>query len=596
MQKDMRIATFSKYFIAVALFGIASFGFVAHAQQTGGGQPPEQGVTPNTLSGYAWSSTIGWVSLSGSGYGVSVENNGKMAGYAWSSNVGWISFNTSDTTQCPSGSCQARFNAQTGDVTGWARAIAGGSAQSGNWDGWIYLGQSSNVGVSVTGCAWSGYAWGGGENTLNGVIGWLSFAGPGYAVTGTGNACAAGDPDLTTGETSVEKISTGGESDTSVIFSAPISNIGGGNISEDIDMYVQIAYDSDHGADFDENFSKNAAITGGITPGGTKTASYTLDNPRSGRHQVRVCADRPNNEIAEADEENNCGPVTTFQINGGGQPLDFSCSADDENVSVGEEVTWSIYDLEGNVGVTTYSWSGDENLSGTNNSVTKTYTSTGTKTASLAVTAENASKTVNCTGSVGGTSCDGCGVTVTSPPSVNLNATPDRLTVGDDISLVWSTQNYTGSSCTATGFTNTQLTNGSSEVTPNGTVIGTPSAGVHTYRIVCGSADPVDETVTVLNPNITITANGEEESVRIAKVDPDNPDTVAIAWDAEDVDSCVVRESTGSLTGDFPASTVSGSRAPIITDRTVFTLTCEAEGNEYVNSVTVNVPPDFEEF
>jgi len=591
----MQLAQFSKYFIAVALFGVASFGFIANAQQTGGGQPPEQGVTPNSLSGYAWSSTIGWVSVLGDGYAVSVEDNGKMSGYAWSSNIGWISFNTSDTTGCPSGSCQARFNAQTGDVTGWARAIAGGSAQSGNWDGWIYLGQSSNVGVSATGCAWSGYAWGGGENTFNGVIGWLSFAGPGYGVTGTGNACNVdGEPDLTAGAATITKAAD----DAVATIEASISNIGSQPVVGGIDAKVQIRLHSTQdprtGND-DISFDIDDAVTD-LEVSESGTASYDWNNPVSGTHEARICADF-DNTISESNEENNCGGWTEFQIdnpnNGGG--LDFSCSANTGSVAVGEEVTWSIEDLDGNVGVTTYSWSGTDNLSGTNDSVTKAYTTTGTKTASLAVTAENASKTVSCTSSVSGGSCSGC-VTVTSPPSVDLNAAPDRFVVGGTTRITWDSTNYSGS-CTATGFNSSGLAFGDSTVPANGSVVVTPAAGEHTYSIVCGSASDT-ENITVLEPGITITANGEEELVRIGK----DADPIALVWTAEDVDSCTIAESTGDLPG-FPVNNaadadgnVSDSRAPAVTDRTVFTITCQAVGETYVNSVTVNVPPDFEEF
>ena len=50
------------------------------------------------LVGYAWSSNIGWISFSGTGYGVTYDSDptsltyGQLSGYAWSSNIGWISF------------------------------------------------------------------------------------------------------------------------------------------------------------------------------------------------------------------------------------------------------------------------------------------------------------------------------------------------------------------------------------------------------------------------------------------------------------------------------------------------------------------------
>lgn len=167
------------------------------------------------LSGYAWSSNIGWISMncenhagcSVSDYGVNVTPSGLMEGYAWSPNVGWLSFNQSDLGGCPSGTCEARFTRGNGQVSGWVRSCAvfasgcsGGLkpvSQRGNWEGWIHLrgGSGANAyGVFVSGTIWSSFAWGGGSDALgtDGVIGWLSFSGPGYSVVGTGDAVASG--------------------------------------------------------------------------------------------------------------------------------------------------------------------------------------------------------------------------------------------------------------------------------------------------------------------------------------------------------------------------------------------------------------------
>ena len=157
------------------------------------------------LSGWAWSSSIGWVSLSstnpelagvtppGSAYGVDMNLQnvnsmypptnliGTLSGYGWSPNIGWVSFDPADitSTNCPAGSsCTPTINLTTGAVSGWARAV-GGSGTMG-WDGWIELAGTNHVtngvattrGVtfsSTTG-AFSGYAWG----STN--VGWLSFA------------------------------------------------------------------------------------------------------------------------------------------------------------------------------------------------------------------------------------------------------------------------------------------------------------------------------------------------------------------------------------------------------------------------------------
>ncbi len=160
----------------------------------------------DNLSGYAWSSNVGWISFNSVNaaapaplYGVRVDLAGKITGYAWSSNIGWISFNADDLAGCPKAPCAATLDRVRGEVKGWARALSYGDG----WDGWVSLkgfaADGSPYGVSVSsasgspgsgspgagspGCLWGGWAWG------EDVVGWVSFAGSGYGVRGTGDAC-----------------------------------------------------------------------------------------------------------------------------------------------------------------------------------------------------------------------------------------------------------------------------------------------------------------------------------------------------------------------------------------------------------------------
>ena len=112
---------------------------------------------------------------------MTVAKNGDMSGYAWSSNIGWISFEDGDTKKCPENPCKPKFDSKTGKVTGWARALV---AKDG-WDGWIHLApsQGTSYGVTVAGCDWSGYAWG------SDVVGWIHFSGSNYGVLGEDDAC-----------------------------------------------------------------------------------------------------------------------------------------------------------------------------------------------------------------------------------------------------------------------------------------------------------------------------------------------------------------------------------------------------------------------
>lgn len=161
------------------------------------------------LTGYAWSSNIGWISVDcnnhggcgASNYGLNVTPSGAMEGYAWSPYLGWITFNQGELSGCPTAPCEARFTKAVGETSGWARScgvfVAGCAGAlkpanlRGGWEGWIHLrggSGSTAYGINATGPDWGGYAWGGGTNAAqnDAVIGWLSFSGPGYGVEATG--------------------------------------------------------------------------------------------------------------------------------------------------------------------------------------------------------------------------------------------------------------------------------------------------------------------------------------------------------------------------------------------------------------------------
>ncbi|MDE1974912.1 MAG: hypothetical protein KGI49_00125 [Patescibacteria group bacterium] len=202
------------YTLSILALAVLAVGIIGVSAQITGGQS----------SGWAWSSTIGWVSASstqsgaggGGPYSLTVNSSGVISGYLWSSNIGWIYFNDSDVAGCPvvpaNGICGPRVNLSTGAVTGWAMALSGKGRTDG-WDGWIELsganhpsiatqsssGPSSSPSPSSSGSpssssspspspssapgggvymnpstgAFSGYAWGGP------VVGWLQFDIPG---------------------------------------------------------------------------------------------------------------------------------------------------------------------------------------------------------------------------------------------------------------------------------------------------------------------------------------------------------------------------------------------------------------------------------
>lgn len=215
--------TLRRTFFSILLALIISTFGVFFAQQHGSSPASEDvalaGTTDN-LSGWVWGGDyidvngnniqdaseptggIGWISFNctdqatcgTSNYGVRIDETnrfitngvGTFSGYAWAGNkddtaipptttFGWISFNQTDLIGCPDGNCVAQINWTTGRVTGWAKALAGGTAGSGGWDGWIKLSDFSGtypygVKLNTTTNNFSGYAWGGGD-----VVGWINF-------------------------------------------------------------------------------------------------------------------------------------------------------------------------------------------------------------------------------------------------------------------------------------------------------------------------------------------------------------------------------------------------------------------------------------
>jgi hypothetical protein len=133
-----------------------------------------QGVgTP--ITGFAWSDTIGWISLNCSNhgscasnnYGLAIASDGAVSGYAWSDTVGWVSANAAELSGCPTTPCSARMEEFA--MQGWLKALSANDPQNGGWDGFISLAGGGYGPVLANGVI-DGYAWG------DTVVGWVDFA------------------------------------------------------------------------------------------------------------------------------------------------------------------------------------------------------------------------------------------------------------------------------------------------------------------------------------------------------------------------------------------------------------------------------------
>jgi hypothetical protein len=161
----------------------------------------------NQVSGYAWSDTIGWISLdcatggptgndicATKDYHLDIDASGYIIGFAWSDNIGWIQFG--GLSDFPTGGGTSAQDAQIvgNTLIGWARACGGTvsgncssmTSRTDGWDGWISF-SGTGYGVTLasgaftpcqvgsTSCAWG---------DVN--VGWVDFS----AATAGYQACA----------------------------------------------------------------------------------------------------------------------------------------------------------------------------------------------------------------------------------------------------------------------------------------------------------------------------------------------------------------------------------------------------------------------
>lgn len=82
----------------------------------------------------------------------------------------------------------------------------------------------------------------------------------------------------------------------------------------------------------------------------------------------------------------DCSPTVTVEAEP--DAMSVSCAASSSNINTGDSVDW-IATVSGGTSPYTFDWTGSEDLSGSNESVSKTYSDEGSKTASVTVTSED---------------------------------------------------------------------------------------------------------------------------------------------------------------------------------------------------------------
>ena len=295
------------------------------------------------------------------------------------------------------------------------------------------------------------------------------------------------------------------------------------------------------------------------------------------------------------------------------EDLSVSCVGTPGNPYIGQPVTWSS-SVSGGSRSYSYSWSGDENLSGTTASVQKTYTTSGSKNATLAVTDTRSGQTGSAVCTHGANQPNGpicttppCTPTPPTTPvevgSCTATLTPSSYSIeqGEPVTLSW---NVTGGSLCATscysgngddkgGFsTGGAISGNGAQVT----VAPTPPNA--SYALTCtggtyGPTPPTNTTVAVLVPTVNLTVNGQTGTARVNQGTANN---VTVAWSSDKASSCTITKSPSS-TG-WPKSGISNSGiTESVTAQTVYKADCVNNHNTHATaSVTVNVLASFQEF
>ncbi|OHA26570.1 MAG: hypothetical protein A3C06_03280 [Candidatus Taylorbacteria bacterium RIFCSPHIGHO2_02_FULL_46_13] len=175
-----------------------------------------------------------------------------------------------------------------------------------------------------------------------------------------------------------------------------------------------------------DNVSWSSAVSGGT---GTYSYSWTGDDGLSGTSanvtKTYNTSGTKNGTVTITSGAQTVSDSCHVTIASNPPPLVTFCVASPSSVNTGVPVSW-VSSVSGGTGTYTYSWTGDEGLSGTYANLSKTYSSTGTKQGNVTVTSGSQTGTASCV------------VTVTNPPPpTTLDglcfATPSSVHTGDTV-------------------------------------------------------------------------------------------------------------------------------------------------------------------
>jgi len=169
---------------------------------------------------------------------------------------------------------------------------------------------------------------------------------------------------------------------------------------------------------------------------------------------------------------------------------------------------------------------------------------------------------------------DSCEFPEPEEPTLDFSATPPTIQQGASSTLEWDSDN--ADTCTASdGWSGTKSLDGSQIVSPSATT---------TYMLTCvGEGGTTTESVTV---GVILPPEEPEEPTLEFTADPQTINqgaTSTLEWESFNADSCTASD------GWSGSKTLTGSQEVSPSATTTYTLTCEGDGGEVEESVTVGV-------
>ena len=185
-------------------------------------------------------------------------------------------------------------------------------------------------------------------------------------------------------------------------------------------------------------------------------------------------------------------------------PVVASCTASPSSVNAGSPVTWSAT-ATGGTGAYSYAWIGTDSFSGNSSTVSQTYTTAGTKVATVTVTSGKESTTANCSTTV---------VAQVPTLAVTCLASPSSVNVGSPIT--WSATATGGTGAYSYAWTGTDSLTGNSSVASN--TYTTAGAKTATVTVTSGTQSTTancSATVVAQTPSLAVTCSSNPSSLQI---------------------------------------------------------------------------------